>query len=351
MFGGEDAGALSTRIFVLNVGADSIITHATPMTVALKHPAVAYSSKAGLFYIIGGELASGEMSDKIYTFNPTTGAYVEDTTIVTDVDSQDNEEGATWPWTTAIGRSDAIALATSSAAWEDIYFAGGRLTDGAGALEDDVYYFSPEDGVIGKTSTIEFGYSRYGSAINDTKVTSIFTEDFAAGIGAGDWDDLSTAWVDGGGYAQSTLTAGWLMAKQIATQVACHRVGVNVSVNLGPISHPDFMVMLRGQYTAPNDPTDGYILKYTNDGANQVWSMIRRVSSADTVLTTVDVTATATSQIVAAARALEFRVEKDQDDMHVVHLTAIFNGTNILETWDLHADRIVLPGYSGFYSG
>jgi hypothetical protein len=353
MFGGSTGAGLATTIFVLDTDGDALATHATSMLVALKHPAVAWNSGAGKFYIIGGELASGDMSDVIYSFDPATGAYIVETEIVTDTDIEDNEEGVTWPWATPIGRVDAIGTMENAASFGEIYFAGGRLTDGAGALEDDVYYFDPYDNVIGKTSTIEFGYTRYGSAINDTKVASIFTEDFAAGIPGADWDDLNSAWQDGGGFAEgATGTLGWLMAKQVATQVACHRLGANVSFSKGTATAADdFMMILRAQYTAPAAPTDGYILKYENDGATRVWSIIRRVSSVDTVVATVDVSADGTKQIDSTARALEFRAEKDQDDQHVVHLTVIFNGANILETWDLHADRIVLPGYAGFYGG
>lgn len=351
IFGGTTGAGVSSAIYTFNTNSGVVGTHGTSMAVALKHVGAAYTAGDGLIWLIGGELSSGDMSDKIYTFNPVTGDYdqVDGILIDADIEGDEDEDGETTPWNIEIGRFDMIGVNQGLSDFGEIYFAGGRLNDGSGAIQDNVYYFTPEDQVIGLASTIEYGYLRYGSAFEDTKLAAFYSDTFDASLDTGEWDNPSSAWAWDASqslYGQAS-TLGWLISKNTATYNSTQRLVCDVQLSDVDQS-PEFRGAIRGTWAA-GALTDGYEISYTDDAVNQVWTLKRFVSSSGTTLTTYDATSDASRRLTnTAARTFEMRVEKDGD---AVYLQVLFNGLQVLEYWDLHANRITGTGLMGIYGG
>ncbi len=349
IFGGTNGSGLSSAIYTFNTGTGVVTTHATSMDVALKHVGAAFTGGDDKIWLIGGELASGAMSDKIYSFKPSTGVFTEEVTILVDADIEgdEDEDGETTPWSILIGRFDMIGVNQGLGDFGEIYFAGGRLTNGAGALQDNIYYFTPEDLVIGLASTIEFGYLRYGSAIEDRSIASFYNEPFDVDIPAAAWSNPDAAWAwDAGQVALGVAaTTGWLISLNDATYNSSQRISVDVQFDIA--GEPDFKLAVRGTWAA-GVLTDGYELVYSNDEIVYTWTLNRVVSSSATELVTDDVSGTSTKHVIASVRNTELRVEKDADS---VHIQAIFNGVLLFEYWDLASDRILTADNMGVFGG
>lgn len=348
IFGGTTGAGVSSAIYTFNTGTGAVATHATSMTVALKYVGAAFTAGDDKIWLIGGEKTDGTMSAAIYSFTPSSGVYQAETTILIDADIEgdEDEDGETTPWSIAIGRFDMLGVNQGLGDFGEIYFVGGRLVDGAGAIQDNVYYFTPEDLVIGLASTIEFGYLRYGSAIEDRTLASFYTEPFTADIPAAEWSNPDAAWAwDAASVALGqAATTGWLISLNNATYTTAQRVSVDASSDDSIV---DFALAVRGTWAA-GVLTDGYEALYENDGAVFTWTLNRVVGSAKTQLVQVDVSGDATKQLTSALRTAEFRVEKDAD---TVHLQIIFNSQLITEFWDLDAARILIKGNMGVFGG
>lgn len=350
IFGGTTGAGVSSAIYTFNTSSGAVATHGTAMTVALKYVGAAFTQGDDKIWLIGGEKTDGTMNEKIYTFTPSTGVYQEETDILVDFDEgqDEDEDGETKPWTTSIGRFNAVGVNQGLGDFGEIYFAGGRLVDGSGALVDNVYYFTPEDRVIGLTSTIEYGYLRYGSAINDTKITPFYQDTFDASIDAGEWDNPDSAWAWDATQAIIAVlgSSGWLISKNPATLNSTQRCVFQIKKDLPGDLEIDFRVAVRGTWAA-GVLTDGYQARF--DDSTDTWYLDRVVSSVATNLASADVSLDSTKRLTDAGyRECDFRVEKDGD---AVFLQLIFNGQEIVSVWDLSSDRIIGIGLMGVYGG
>jgi hypothetical protein len=343
IFGGSSAVTTVATIYEYDITGDTIALHATPMTVGLKNAAGAYSPIDGKIYIIGGEVAAGTMSTKIYSFDPATGTYAEETGIVTTLDNEDVEDGTTRPWAVAVGRNCACLARLDTDDAGQILLAGGRLTSDVGALTAGIYTFYPKDGIIGPSQYVNPGSLMYDTELANTEMLEFYGDTFANLAG---WTDLSSAWTASGGEAVANPTSsGWLVP--ISTPTAVNQRFLLGLKTQGAGACPDFKFACRSGWGGVA-LTDGYYLLYTYDGSNAVWSVNRMNASVNTVLGTLDVTGVVVKQLVVGSyRTLEFRVEETSP----VHLVATFNGYSIFDIYDFDASRITSVGTMGVFGG
>jgi len=346
IFGGTSIAGTVTTIYVYDPVAITCGPSGTVMLQALTNAAGEYCPGNGKIYIIGGEkTAGGDMSEKVYSFDPTVPAYVEETGFVTTLDNEDVEDGTTRPWNTPIGRNSACLVRESSEdEYGQIIVPGGRLTNAAGALTTSIYTLYPKDEILGPSAHVNFGKFLYGTILNDTRMTEFYSDAFANLIG---WDNSAGAWVAGGGFASgvSGLSA-WLISNATPTY-ANQRFLMNLGLTgTGPV--PDIMLACRGTF-AVGALIDGYYVTYVYDGVNHIWKLSRMNSS---VITSLDADVTVTGdfakQITSAfMRTMEFRVE----DNDPVHLTVTYNGYTIFDVYDFDATRITTAGSMGVFGG
>jgi hypothetical protein len=345
VFGGTSAVTTVTTIYIYDIGTDAISTHATPMAVGLANAAGVYSPYDGKIYIVGGEKSDASMSAKIYSFNPATGAYIEETGIVTTYENADVEDGTTRPWAVPIGRNCACLVALDADDDGQVIMPGGRLTNSAGALTDAVYTLYPKDGIIGRSQYVNYGSLMGSTALSDTRMTTFYSDSFANLLG---WDNSGGAWVASGGAAIGVIgaAAAWLTCLT-PPPGANQRLLLNLEMGMAG-ALPDFKFALRAGFGG-GALTDGYVVSYAYDGANAIWSLTRYNASVPTSLaTSVDVTGDPLKQITSVSwRAFEFIAE----ELAPVHLNVVFNGYTLFDIYDFDAARITSTGVIGVYGG
>ncbi len=138
------------------------------MLVALKFQAATYSPIDGRIWLFGGQDSLGDMSDKIYTFNPTTGAYTEESVsqnLDDDEDDHDDDDNDRSLWTTSIGRWSAVTNVETTGDSGLIHLPGGRLINTVGSKSAEVYLFDPIDEIIGLARLSDYGYWRYSVSV------------------------------------------------------------------------------------------------------------------------------------------------------------------------------------------
>jgi hypothetical protein len=347
VFGGSTAVATTGTTTILDYDpvGDAISTHATSMLVALRHAAGAYCPGNGKIYIMGGQKTDGSMSDKVYSFNPSTGAYIEEDELKQDLDDEDEQDGTLRAWDVKIGRNSGVTLVETPTAYGELFMGGGRLVSTAGALTDVIYRFTPNDDVIGKASDVNYGYIRFNTKLNDTSWDNVIDEDFAAGIGS--WTDPAGAWTDGGGFAEATGSLSGPLIVTTGPTLRMGRITGSIRISAATGAHEDCGATLRATYAGAT-LTDGYRLRYSYNGGTETWYLERVVASAATVLDSVDVSGTATSQVTTTGRTMIFEVgNADQ----AVHLKASFNGATLFEYFDVHDDRILTVGDAAVFGG
>lgn len=174
IFGGSDNSvSYRTAILEYTPGAtpatDTITTHGTSMLVGLTDLAGAYSPKDGRIWLFGGEISGGDMSDKIYSFDPTTGNFVEEAVSENLDDDEDNhdvdDDDGQSLWVREFGRWSAVTNVESTTDTGLIQLPGGLETSTAGAKSADVYQFDPIDEIIGLQRLSDYGYWRYSVAV------------------------------------------------------------------------------------------------------------------------------------------------------------------------------------------
>jgi len=343
VFGGSSgADAAVSTIYEYSVTLDTFSTHATSMTVALKNVAASYHSIDGKIYIFGGEKIDGTMSDKVYSFDPSTGVYQEETISQNLDDDEDAHDHEGSPWVVPIGRWGAVLLDDPGDA-SSIVMVGGRLTDGSGSILETVYTFDVEDMSISLERLSEYGYVRYSVPVVDTSYSALHTDDFSGALAL--WSDPSTAWIDGGGYAEGAIG---LSGPLISTFTPTHPMfSLSVDTSLKSTGTlPDFGIVGRATYTGAT-LDDGYRVRYSHDGVNHVWYLERIVSGVATVLDTLDVTADASRQVTAVAKSLVFLVE----DKNPVWLRATIDGNSVFSHYDFSSDRITTTGKMALFGG
>lgn len=349
VFGGDTVASPNgdTTILEYTPLADTIATHATAMTRALTHAAGSYSSGDGKIYIMSGQRTDGTMNERIYSFDPATGIYQWESSILQELDNEDDEDGSTRPWAVLIGRNSACGLRPLGAGDDsEIFMPGGRLTDTAGALTDYVYVFDAEDEVIGRAGDVNYGYIRPNTSVVDTRREEVMADTFATGPDPAKWSDPAGAFVDGGGYAEGVAgVSGWLIGTTAATE---REQDVSVQCRLSAVGdHVDVSAAVRSTFAA-GILTDGYRVSYQYNGGAQRWVLYRVVSSVATLLATLDVSALATHQINTVDwRTLTFSAYEGTP----VELSVIFNGYTIFTFYDFDAARIQTVGDVGVYGG
>jgi len=168
IFGGsDDLNSTRTAILDYNVSGDTISVHSTPMIVALKNMAGAYSPIDGRIWIFGGEDSVGDMSDKIYSFDPATGAFVEEEVTQNLGDDEDSHDGDNATWVTRIGRWGAVTLVENAGDDGFLHAIGGRIIDTLGAKQAEVYQFDPVDEIIGIARFSDYGYIRFNIPVSE----------------------------------------------------------------------------------------------------------------------------------------------------------------------------------------
>lgn len=160
---------------------------------------------------------------------------------------------------------------------------------------------------------------------------------------ANQWNDLSGVWAGSGGAAVGSGGDGPLTSEIVPD---FRNVKVSVSVRYSAGSTHDFSVVARGVYSG-STLTSGYRVRY--DVSATTWILERVVASVATILASLDVTATATSQITTSDRTLVCRFEDGVDCP--VHLVVVFNGASIFNIFDLSEARIVTTGQVGIEGG
>jgi hypothetical protein len=349
LFGGSTVASPSgdTAILVYDPVLDAVSVHATTMTVALMHPSGAYSAGDGKIYILSGQLSTGDMSAVVYSFDPATGEYTSETGILQELDNEDDEDGSTRPWDVEIGRNCALGLRPLGSGDDtDIFMPGGRLVDGAGAVTDYVYVFDVADGVIGKTSSINYGYVRPNTSVVDTRTAEVVSDTFGTGPDPAKWSDPDGAFHDGGGFAEGVSgVSGWLIStvpptrnEQDAT-VQCRLSGVG--------AHFDVSLAVRATFAA-GVLTDGYKVSYEYNAGIPLWVLYRIVGGIATVLDSLDVSGSASLQLNAVTwRTLTLSAYEGTP----VEVEAVFNGATIFTYYDFSVDRIASVGDVGLFGG
>lgn len=344
VFGGRTAGGVVSTIYEYTPATDIISTHGTSMTVGLASAAAAYCPGTRKIYLMSGETNAGTMSGVVYSFDPATGVYATES-ILTQLDNEDEDNGVTRPWNTAIGRNSACTLREEVGMDGKLIMPGGRLTSTVGALTDAVYFLDPVEGIQGKISDLGHGFLRSSSVLSDTRMTSFYTDAFSSLAG---WTDAAGAFFINAGAAEGVDgTSGWVISNTDPT-LKEERFFVDVATTLLSGVLPDFRLACRSAFLA-NAITDGYVVRYSDNGTNQIWHLERYNASVLTVVSTqVDVTASPTLQFTSTAfRTLQFRVEEASP----VHLTVIFNGSTIFDSYDFSASRISSLGKMAFFGG
>lgn len=347
IFGGSTNGSPTgvTDILEYDPVLDSIAAHGTSMSVALRHAAVSYCPGNGKIYIIGGQKADDSMSDVVYSFDPATSAYIEEEDLKQDLDDEDEQDGSLREWDVAIGRNSAVTIIEAPGDYGEIFMPGGRLVNSGGSLTDTVYLFTPDDSVIGRASDVNYGYVRFNTKLDDTSWADVLVDDFTAG-GLANWTDPNSAWQNPGGKAQSIAPSNGPLI--VTTGPSKPMTRFTVDVQLSAAAAPDdFGISLRSTFSG-GSITDGYRLRYSDNGGTPTWYIERYIGSASTTLDSIDVSGDATSQPTTSYRSLVFEVgSADQ----AAHLKATFNGNTLFSGYfDVHADRILTAGDAAFFA-
>jgi hypothetical protein len=349
IFGGSTVAAPTgdTIILVYDPVLDAVSVHVTTMTVALLHASGAYSSGDGKIYVMSGQTTTGAMSDTIYSFDPDTGDYTAETSILQELDNEDDEDGSTRPWDVAIGRNCALGLRPLGVGDDtDIFMPGGRLVDGAGAVTDYVYVHDVGDGVIGKTSSINYGYVRPNTSVVDTRTAEVVSDTFATGPDPAKWSDPSGAFTNGGGYAKGVSgVTGWLIGT-VSPTLNEQDASVQCRLSIAGV-HPDLSMAVRATFAA-GVLTAGYRVSYEYNAGLHQWVLYRVVGGVATVLSSLNVTGTASLRPHSVTwRTLTLSAYEGTP----VEVVATFNGSTILTYYDFSAGRIAVVGDVGLFGG
>jgi hypothetical protein len=209
IFGGSTGAAAAVNtLYQYDITLDQIATQSpTGDTVpALKHTAGIYNPRDEKIWFFGGEDISGNMSPNIYTYDPASNIWTLEAVpqnLDDDEDAHDTEddqpEGATWA--TALGRWGGVTFVEQEGDTDGVvHILGGRITSGAGALQEEVYIFDTVDEIIGLARLSDYGYLRYS-------VASAEREYEAGTLGtAGGTMALKVTGISGRSYINSDLT-------------------------------------------------------------------------------------------------------------------------------------------------
>jgi hypothetical protein len=152
--------------------------------------------------------------------------------------------------------------------------------------------------------------------------------------------------MDGGGFAQAKPASSGPLIVAPAIPNPMHYTASGAVGIVGTGAVPDTGMVVRATYVGPA-LTDGYLVRYSNNGVTMIWNLERVNSSVTTVLSSLDVTADATKQLTSALRSLSFKAE----DRDPVLLTVVFNGFTIFEYYDLSSSRIRTTGKVALFGG
>lgn len=322
----------TTTILDYNVAGDSIATHGTTMSKALVHAAAAFSPFNNKIYIFGGQDTSGNMSRDIFSFDPATGVFATET-VFQNLGDDENAEDAneTGPWVTDIGRWSAVTLVESSTDDGSIYLPGGRMTNTVGALTANVYVFDAVDSIIGLSREADFGYFRFSTPAVDTKYTVEVLDDFTTLDEINTWEDPSGVWTGEGGAAVAT-SAGTLKLRNLPDFL---NQEITMEISWQAAGTPAIDVFFRGTFSG-GTLTDGYIVRYVGTGGAQEWSLVRKIASVETVVTTVSVSGDPNKHITDVPRILVAVIEERDP----VRCRVTFNSLSIMDTYDTSTARI-----------
>lgn len=353
----QTTGTGVTQLWEYNIGADTLTEMSTidaslVLPTALRNMTAVYNPTNRTIMLMGGETDAGSFSSAVYELDPVNQTF-RTLSLQQNLADDEAKEGTAVPaWATALGRSAAVSLGDDTA--QDggrIYVLGGRLTNGAGALQDSIYLVDTEavgatDGVIGLAGEIDHAYIRSTQVILDSATATVDTDDFTD-VSLADWTDpVPGIWTSDG----LVLTAGGAGTSHLVRTVPPAFADQTVRMTLEKTGSSEILpvhFIFRASFALPNI-TDGYRVVYDDSEAAEEWRLERVNATVVTVLATLDVSADPTRRVTTSTRSFEASVIGK--DPVIINVT--FNSLAIFTDFvDITESRIVAPGQVALFGG
>lgn len=343
LFGGESAVTHVNTILAWTPGV-SVVSTGVTLPKLLAFAAGAYSPIDQCIYVYGGEDETGTENSSAYKFDPAANTITPITPRQNLADDEalcDVADTGAY-WTSPVGRWAGATLAEAANDRGTVVLFGGRLTNSAGALQDKVIVHRPDLGAMGEAQYVFPAFFRY-TAGQDTPYTNFLVETFGGTLS--NWTDPNSAWAIVGGAVIAQIGLSGPLIVNTSPSYAMHSFTAQVAAT-GIGAMPDTGLALRATYTGAT-LLSGYRVRYANDGVNFIWYLDRLVGGVATNLTSLNVTADGSKQIITALRSITFTVE----DADPVKLVLVFNGSTIFTYYDTDTARIRTTGQVALFGG